>query len=83
MEVPIWVVKSVKPQSDYTLLLDFANGEKRLYNAHQLLNKPIYEPLKNLPFFLKAKVDCGTVVWNDDMDIAPEHLYECSTPVES
>ena len=24
----------------------------------------------------------GTVIWNDDVDIAPEYLYECSTPVE-
>ncbi len=31
--------------------------------------------------FLTAKADCGTVVWDDDIDIAPEHLYESSTPM--
>ncbi len=31
---------------------------------------------KNPGFFMKAKVECGTVVWNDELDIAPEHLYE-------
>ena len=36
---------------------------------------------KNLSFFLCAKAECGTVVWDDDVDIAPEHLYECSKPV--
>ena len=23
-----------------------------------------------------------TVIWNDAVDIAPEHLYEASTPIE-
>lgn len=27
---------------------------------------------------MKAKVECGTVVWSDEIDIAPEHLYEYS-----
>ena len=27
---------------------------------------------------MKAHVDGDSVVWNDDIDIAPEHLYECS-----
>lgn len=78
---PVWLVTSVIANSDYTLLLTFANGENRVYNAKPLLEKKIYEPLKNLSFFMNAKVDGDTVVWNDDIDIAPEHLYECSTPV--
>lgn len=54
---------------------------KKVYDARPLLDKAIYAQLNSLNFFLKAKADCGTVVWNDDVDIAPEHLYECSIPI--
>lgn len=81
MNTPVWVVKEVQPQKDYTLLLTFADGTKKVYNARPLLEKAIYSQLKNLAFFLRAKAECGTVVWNDDIDIAPEHLYEYSKPV--
>lgn len=80
MKNPPWIVRDVKAQEDYTLLLTFAGGERRVYNARPLLEKSIYAPLRNLAFFLKAKADCGTVIWNDDVDIAPEHLYEYSIP---
>ena len=78
MKTPVWVVKEVQPREDYTLLLTFADGTEKLYNARPLLEKAVYAQLKNLSFFLDAKAECGTVVWNDDIDIAPEHLYECS-----
>ncbi len=81
MKMPAWVVKEVQPKADYTLLLTFASGEKRLYNARPLLEKPIFADLKDKNFFLRARVDGDTVIWNDDVDIAPEHLYEVSVPV--
>lgn len=81
MKNPVWVVKDVQPQKNYTLLITFNSGEKRIYNAKPLLKKIIYAKFQNLPFFLSAKVEHGTVVWNDDIDIAPEHLYECSSPI--
>lgn len=80
MKNPVWVVKDVAPRRDYTLLITFINGEKRIYNARPLLNKAIYSSLRNIGFFMKAKASCGTVIWDDDIDIAPEHLYECSQP---
>lgn len=80
MKNPAWIVKEVQPKADYTLLLTFADGAKKVYNARPLLGKAIYSQLNNLAFFLGAKAECGTVVWNDDIDIAPEHLYECSVP---
>jgi hypothetical protein len=80
MKNPEWVVKEVQPKEDYTLILTFADGVKKVYNARPLLEKAIYSQLRNLAFFLQAKVECGTVVWNDDIDIAPEHLYEFSKP---
>ena len=33
---------------------------------------------KATSFFLCAKAECGTVVWSDEIDIVPEHLYESS-----
>lgn len=82
MKNPKWVVKDVQPQKDYTLLLTFANGEHKNYDARPLLKKAIYAPLKNITYFLGAKAKCGTVVWSDDVDIAPEHLYEYSQSME-
>lgn len=81
MNTPVWVVKDVVPQENYSLLLTFADGSKRIYNARPLLNKAVFADLMSLPFFLTARVSGDTVIWNDDVDIAPEHLYECSVPV--
>ncbi len=82
MNLPEWVVKNVKANDDYTLLITFADGERKIYDARPLLKKPIYASLKNLPFFLSAKAEYDTVVWSDDVDIAPEHLYECSRSID-
>jgi len=73
-----WAVAAVELRADYSLLLTFEDGAQRVYNALPLLEKAIYAPLKSLPFFLTAKAEGGTVIWNDEIDIAPEHLYECS-----
>lgn len=81
MKTPVWVVRDVRAREDYTLLLTFSGGEKRVYDARPLLEKAIFADLRSLPFFLTARVDGDTVVWNEDIDIAPEHLYECSLPV--
>ena len=82
MKNPEWVVKKVRPGKDYTLLLTFEDGSVKIYDARPLLDKPICSELKNLAFFMRAKAKHGTVVWSDEVDIAPEHLYECSVPVK-
>ena len=79
MKRPNWSVEEVEPRSDYTLLITFADGEKKLYDAAPLLRKKTFEPLKDVRFFMSAKAEYGTVVWTDDIDIAPEHLYECGS----
>jgi len=64
---------------DMILLLTFNTGEKRLYDATELLKYPAFKPLENDEAFKSAKVEYGTVVWLDgNIDIAPETLYENS-----
>jgi len=73
---PNWVVTNVIPHHDYTLHVSFADGTEKKVDVNGLLKKLIYAPLKDVDLFMKARVECGTVVWNDDIDIAPEWLYE-------
>ena len=68
----------MKASKNYELHLSFANGKKGVFNFLSELQKPIYQRLKDLDFFLTAHVEDGTVVWNDELDIAPEYLYENS-----
>ena len=82
MGAPAWVVTAVSPSADYSLYLTFADGTKRVYNAAPLLEKPLFASFRNPAFFMTARAECGTVVWDDDIDSAPEHLYECSTVIE-
>lgn len=72
-------VKAVKPLDDMMMIVTFGSGEKRLYDATQLLAFPVFQPLKDEKVFKNAKVEYGVVTWNNgEIDIAPETMYENS-----
>lgn len=68
-------VTEVIPNDNYELILTFNNGEKRKFDAHQLLNIKVFAPLKNIAFFKSVKVEFGTVAWPNDIDYCPDTLY--------
>jgi hypothetical protein len=74
-------VTSVQPVTDFKLQLRFSNGECRCFDMAPYLHLPVYRRLDNPGFFALARVDYGTVVWPDEIDIAPETLYERSLPL--
>ena len=76
---PFWIVKKVTPRDNYILELSFADGKTKLFDMKPYLDWKIFEPLKNPAFFNQAHTNGTTVVWNDQIDIAPETLYEKST----
>jgi hypothetical protein len=75
---PLLDVIRVVPQKDRTLLLTFENNEQRIFDMVPYLGKKPFLKLKNLPLFMKAKAENGTVVWPGNIDIAPETLWDCS-----
>lgn len=76
-------VSAVKALDDMMLLLTFASGERRLYDATQLLEYPAFQPLKDEAIFKAASIDHGVVTWLDgDIDIAPETMYANSFPYD-
>lgn len=74
-------VVRVKAQADYTLELEFENGERRLFDMTPIMDKKPFGRLKQSNTFLAARVDYGTVVWPGNIDIAPETLYDRSIPM--
>jgi hypothetical protein len=68
----------VKALADYTLLLEFENGEKRRFEMSQYMNQKPWVRLKANNLFQNASVENGTVVWSGNIDIDPETLYELS-----
>lgn len=76
-------VSAVKPLDDLMMLVTFASGERRLYDATQLLAYPAFQPLKDPAVFKAASVDHGVVTWMaGDIDIAPETMYAASFPCD-
>ena len=79
---PDWVVTKVIPQKDYTLILTFGDGKQGVYDFRPDLLRPIFKKQRNIDFFMYAKVLYGIVVWPDNSDIDPEHLYDKSIPIK-
>ena len=80
MEILLDVV-GVEPHKDNTLLLIFENQEKRLFDMTPYLDKKPFTKLKGSPLFMKATIAHGTVVWPENIDIAPETLWDYSERV--
>jgi hypothetical protein len=76
-------VKSVKPQEDYSLLLTFENGEKRLFDLKPYFEKPVFARLKSANLFKTARVVSGSVEWQGEIDLSYDTLYLESKPIKA
>lgn len=75
-------VAAVKPLPYRMLLLTFASGEKRLFDA-TILQGSAFAPLADETVFRRVTVSHGAVCWQDgEIDCAPEYLYQNSFPYE-
>jgi len=52
--------------------------ETRIFDARELLEDKFFAPLKDMGLFLSAHRAGHSVVWSDEIDIAPEYLFENS-----
>ncbi len=69
---------SVTPLEDLTLLIDFSNGERRLFDVKPYINGSWYGSLADKSIFQTVHIAGNTVEWADGQDIAPHELYELS-----
>ena len=70
-------VKKFKALDDFKLDLTFSNGQRKIYDMKPQIWGSAFEPMKdNMDFFRKAFLWMGTVAWPENIDIAPEELYD-------
>lgn len=71
----------------HSLRLTFSDGATKQVDVRPLLVGPIFEPLRDPAYFAQATLAaaCGTVIWPNGADFAPEALHElkAETPSES
>lgn len=64
------------------MLLTFSNGEKRVFDA-TVLTGPVFKPLEDDLVFENFKIVHGVLTWMDEeIDCAPEYMYERSYAYE-
>ena len=74
--------EKVQPMKNYLLCVEFADGDKRIYNCYPLLQYPIFSRLKEESFFRSVHVDeMGVVCWDDATDLPPDEVYNNSESV--
>jgi len=70
-------IRRVKPLDDFKLDLTFSDGKRKVYDMKPQIWGAAFEPMKgNMDFFRKVFLWMGTVAWPENIDIAPEELYE-------
>lgn len=79
----IKAIKSVRALDNFMLLLEFNNEEKRVFDVKPLLDKPVFQPLKDKALFDKVHIIYDyTISWNDEIDMCPDSLYIGSVPFD-
>jgi hypothetical protein len=77
-------VESVSYINDYRLRIGFSDGSTKDVDLAGELQGEIFEPLKDLDFFLKVSVnpDTRTIEWPNGADFAPEFFYETGVEIK-
>jgi len=70
-------VVSIRYRRDYIYHIVFDDGLEGEVDFTEYLTKgPVFEAIKDLQVFRKARIEGGTIAWANGADIAPESLYE-------
>ena len=75
-------VRQVNPTDQHRLELLFENGERRIFDVSQYLNRGVFKRLQNPAVFHLARVVAGSVEWPGEIDLSYDTLYVESQPIK-
>jgi Protein of unknown function (DUF2442) len=70
-------ILAAEVRGPHRLWLSFSDGTRAEVDIRPLLTGPVFAPLQDPAYFARAELDpaCGTVVWPNGADFAPEALH--------
>jgi hypothetical protein len=72
-----YLVVFAKYLKDYKIELTFKDGKVGIVDLEEYKNRGgVFESFKDLAYFKNFSLDGVTLTWLDDVDIAPERLYQ-------
>ena len=66
-------------KNDYNIYVEFNNGISGIIDFKQILendHSEIIKELLNKDLFKTVKINLNTLCWNNNVDFAPDYLYE-------
>jgi hypothetical protein len=70
-------VISIEYRDGFVFHIVFDDGRNGDVDFSEYLGKgPIFEPLHDVAFFRKARIEGGTISWPNGADVAPDTLYD-------
>ena len=79
-------IKNIAPLPEYRLSVQFAEGCTKIYDIKHLFERiPFFVELKDSHLFSEVTVDVGGhgIVWNDDLDLSCDELWENGVEVKT
>lgn len=68
-------VVEVASLEDYTLLVTFTNGEKRIFDVKPYFSFKPFEELKSKTLFKTVRIAGLSIEWLHGQDVCPDDLY--------
>ena len=69
-------IVSAEALPDFKVRVAFDTGETGVFDCKDYLRHPYWTKLADPAFFRLVRVEYGTLVWPEDIDIAPEDVWE-------
>jgi hypothetical protein len=76
-------VSAVEVIDFHRLLVTFKNEEQRFFDVTPYLDLPVFQHLRGSPDFYNVRVEHGTIVWANDVDLCPDTIYLESIPMKN
>jgi len=77
-------VMTAVPVDDTRVRVSFENGLTGVFDCAPYMRESYWHRLREPAYFRQVKAECGTLCWPNDIDVAPEDVWEeCAFDVDA